>query len=101
MAPLILNGLTEKDLIKQCLKGDSNAQKQLFELYAPKMMIVCQRYGRHRLEAEEIMQDGFVKVFTYLHKFEYAGSFEGWIRKIMVNTALKLVSKKSFKDEFA
>ena len=62
-------------------------------------MSVCKRYGRHRLEAEEIMQDGFVKVFTNLHKFEYKGSFEGWVRRIMVNTALKLVSKKSFKNE--
>ena len=99
MAPLILNSLTEKDLLQQCLDGDHNAQKQVFELYAPKMMSVCMRYGRHRLEAEEIMQDGFVKVFTNLHKFEYKGSFEGWVRRIMVNTALKLVSKKSFKSE--
>lgn len=99
MAPLIINSLTEKDLLKQCMKGDYHAQKQIFELYAPKMMSVCRRYGRHRLEAEEIMQDGFVKVFTNLEKFEYKGSFEGWIRRIMINTALKLVSKKSFKDE--
>ncbi len=99
MAPLILNSLTEKDLLQQCLDGDRIAQKQIFELYAPKMMSVCKRYGRHRLEAEEIMQDGFVKVFTNLHKFEYKGSFEGWVRRIMVNTALKLVSKKSFKNE--
>jgi len=99
MAPLILNSLTEKDLLRQCLDGDHNAQKQVFEMYAPKMMSVCMRYGRHKLESEEIMQDGFVKVFTNLHKFEYKGSFEGWVRRIMVNTALKLVSKKSFKNE--
>lgn len=99
MAPLILNSLTEKELLKQCLDGDRHAQQKVFDIYAPKMMAVCMRYGRHRLEAEEIMQDGFVKVFTHLHKFQYAGSFEGWVRRIMVNTALKLVSKKSFKDE--
>lgn len=99
MAPLILNSLTEKDLLQQCLEGNHNAQKEVFEMYASKMMSVCMRYGRHRLESEEIMQDGFVKVFTNLHKFEYKGSFEGWVRRIMVNTALKLVSKKSFKDE--
>ena len=98
MAPLILNSLTEKDLLQQCLEGNHSAQKQIFELYAPKMMSVCKRYGSHRLESEEIMQDGFVKVFMNLHKFEYRGSFEGWVRRIMVNTALKLVSKKSFKD---
>jgi len=61
MAPLILNSLTEKDLLRQCLDGDHNAQKQVFEMYAPKMMSVCMRYGRHKLESEEIMQDGFVK----------------------------------------
>jgi len=82
MAPLILNSLTEKDLLRQCLDGDHNAQKQVFEMYAPKMMSVCMRYGRHKLESEEIMQDGFVKVFTNLHKFEYKGSFEGWVRRM-------------------
>lgn len=99
MAPLILNGHTENDLIQLCLKQDRHAQKQLFEIYAPKMMAVCHRYARHRLEAEEIMQDGFVKVFSNLEKFGFKGSFEGWVRRIMINTALKLVGKKSFKQE--
>ena len=72
MAPLILNSLTEKDLLQQCLDGDRIAQKQIFELYAPKMMSVCKRYGRHRLEAEEIMQDGLKSSYTNLEKLSKA-----------------------------
>lgn len=99
MAPLILNGITENELVQQCMKQDRHAQKQLFQIYAPKMMAVCSRYARHRMEAEEIMQDGFVRVFTCLDQYSFKGSFEGWIRRIMINTALKLVAKKSFKNE--
>jgi len=91
--------LTEKDLILKCLKGDRVAQKELFERLAPRMMAVCQRYSRHKLEAEDMLQDGFVKVFTNLDKFNFNGSFEGWVRRIMVNTSLKSIAKKSFQNE--
>lgn len=68
-------------------------------MYAGKMLAVCKRYARHSAEAEDIFQEGFIKVFTKLESFNGEGSFEGWIRRIMVNTALKSVSKKSFQNE--
>jgi len=91
--------LTEKTLIQNCLNGEATSQRALFEMYAGKMMTVCRRYGRHQGEAEDIMQEGFIKVFLNLEKFNASGSFEGWVRRIMVNTALKFVSKKSFTNE--
>lgn len=62
-------------------------------------MAVCNRYSRHSMEAEDILQDSFIKVFDNIHRFESKGSFEGWIRRIVINTALKNYSKKSFKQE--
>ncbi len=91
--------LTEKALIENCLSGDRDCQKQLFDRYAGKMLSVCHRYARHHSEAEDLLQEGFIKVFTNLDKFKFEGSFEGWVRRIMINTSLKYVSRKSFKNE--
>jgi len=99
MSPLLVNGRTEKELIKACLSQDRLAQRDIFNMYAGKMMAVCLRYARHRLEAEDILQDAFVKVFTHLSEFEYTGSFEGWVRRIIINTAIKNNQKKSFSHE--
>jgi len=63
------------------------------------MMTVCKRYARHHLEAQDMMQEGFIKMFKNLDKFQFQGSFEGWVRRIMVNTALKKVARKSFTHE--
>ncbi len=76
-------------LIQGCIKGHRFAQSRLYELFAPKMLTVCLRYSKNKQEAEEILQEGFMKVFTFLHQFNFEGSFEGWIRKIMVNCALQ------------
>ncbi len=81
-------------LIKLCLKGDRNSQRQLYELLGPKMLTVCTRYSRNREEAEDTLQKGFVKVFESLKHFRHAGSFEGWVRKIMVNCALQKFRNK-------
>ena len=82
-------------LIQACIDGDRHSQSQLYELFAPTMFVVCLRYSANREEAEEILQEGFLKVFEFIHQFRFAGSFEGWIRKIMVNCALqKYRSKK-------
>ncbi len=99
MSPLLVNGRTEKDLIKACLQGDRIAQRDIFNMYAGKMMAVCLRYSRHKQEAEDILQDSFVKVFTYMKDYEHVGSFEGWIRKIIINTAIKNNTKKSVSHE--
>jgi RNA polymerase sigma-70 factor (ECF subfamily) len=79
---------TEQQIIKGCLTGDRAFQTKLYNLHAPKMLGVCLRYARNREEAEEILQEGFLRVFTYIKTFKGVGSFEGWIRKIMVNAAL-------------
>lgn len=99
MSPLLVNGRTEKDLLKACLQGDRLAQRDIFNMYAGKMMAVCIRYTRHRLEAEDVLQDAFVKVFTHLTEFESSGSFEGWVRRIIINTAIKNNLKKSVSHE--
>ncbi len=84
-----------RKLIQDCIDGDRHAQGKLYELYAPKMFAVCMRYSKNREEAEDILQDGFVQVFRSLHSFKSAGSFEGWIRKIMVYTAIANYKAKS------
>ncbi len=82
-------------LIHQCYKGNRQSQSQLYALLAPKMFVVCQRYSKTREEAEENLQEGFVKVFEHLKQYKFAGSFEGWVRKIMVNCALQKFRSKS------
>lgn len=76
-------------LIQPCIKGDRQSQGKLYALMSPKMFVVCLRYARSREEAEETLQEGFMKVFENLHQFKFAGSFEGWVRRIMVNCALQ------------
>mmetsp|Transcript_29924 Transcript_29924/g.39789 ORF Transcript_29924/g.39789 Transcript_29924/m.39789 type:complete len:179 (-) Transcript_29924:1108-1644(-) len=80
--------MEESALVKKCIKGDTRAQRALFEKFAPKMLGVCMRYAKNTEQAEDVLQDGFVKVFTKLSKYSGNGSLEGWIRRIIVNTAL-------------
>jgi len=80
--------VSQQRIIKGCIAGDRGAQAQLYNLYARKMMGVCSWYAHNREEAEEILQDGFIRVFNYIHRFRGTGSFEGWMRRIMVNAAL-------------
>ena len=99
MSPLLVNGKTEKDLIRACISGDRIAQKDIFYMYSGKMMAICLRFARHRLEAEDILQDAFVKIFTHLGTYDQRGSFEGWVRRIIINTAIKNNMKKSVSFE--
>ncbi|MCF8296900.1 MAG: sigma-70 family RNA polymerase sigma factor [Saprospiraceae bacterium] len=80
--------MSEAEIIRDCIKGDSSAQELLYKRYASKMLGVCIRYFKSIEEAEDALQEGFIKVFSNLKNFRSEGSFEGWIRKIMVNTAL-------------
>jgi RNA polymerase sigma-70 factor (ECF subfamily) len=84
-----------RQLIKSCLAEDRNAQRNLYELFAPKMFGVCLRYAKNREEAEDIMQEGFMHVFKSLQNFKFSGSFEGWVRKIMVHCAIAKYRGKS------
>jgi RNA polymerase sigma-70 factor (ECF subfamily) len=79
---------TEQLLIKGCIAGDRAFQSKLYDLYAPKMLGLCMRYAKNKEEAEDILLEGFLRVFTYIKNFKGSGSFEGWIRKIMVNCSL-------------
>lgn len=91
--------LTEKEIIDGCKAGKSNAQKALFLKYGPTMLTVCRRYARHQMEAEDFVQEGFIKVFRYIDKFKEESALATWIRRIMINNALKHVAKSSFKKE--
>src|SRR5579875_326348 len=84
-----------EQLIQGCIKEDRQAQSHLYELFAPKMFVVCLRYARNREEAEEVLQEGFMKVFEHIQQFKFNGSFEGWVRKIMVNCALQKYRNKA------
>jgi RNA polymerase sigma-70 factor (ECF subfamily) len=86
--------MSEQQLIQKCLNKDHKAQNALYHQFAPRMFPVCQRYAKSYCDAEDIMQDGFVKVFRYLADFQFNGSFEGWMRKIMVTTALNFYKRK-------
>lgn len=85
---------TEKALIDGCLAGDTLCQRQLFDLHAGNMMTVCLRYAADQMEAEDLLMEAFVKVYRYMHQYKFEGSFEGWMRRIVVNTALKKLQKK-------
>jgi RNA polymerase sigma factor (sigma-70 family) len=80
--------MDDKTLVAECAKGNSKAQKVLFDKFAPKMLSVCLRYIKNVDEAEDILQDGFVKVFQNIVDFKLEGSLEGWIRRIIVNSSL-------------
>jgi RNA polymerase sigma-70 factor (ECF subfamily) len=83
-----------KALIKGCLARDRVSQRKIYEIYGSSMMGLCLRYCQNREEAEEVLQDGFLKVFKNIGQFQFRGSFEGWLRRIMINSALQLYRNK-------
>jgi RNA polymerase sigma factor (sigma-70 family) len=87
--------VTDEELIKGCLKGTAHYQRLLYQRFAAKMLTVCMRYAINREEAEDTLHEGFIVVFNRLHQFRMDGSFEGWIRKIMLNKAIDAFRKKS------
>lgn len=103
--------MKEEDLIIGCVREDKNCQKELYKRFAGKMMVVCLRYANNRMEAEDMLQDGFIKIFDNIGKFKMEGSLEGWVRRIMVNTAINKIrankvrfeeisdDKESFQDQ--
>ena len=81
--------MTDDQLIRGCIKNNVVAQRHLYEKYHPKMLGVCIRYASSREEAQDILQEGFIKIFKKMSTFKRQGSLEGWIRKIIANTALE------------
>lgn len=98
-APNYRNPLSEHELIRGCLRGSAQCQRDLYERFAGKMYAVCLRYARTREDAADILQEGFLKVFSKLGQFQFQGSFEGWIRRVMVNTALRAYQKQRYDFE--
>ncbi|UII80720.1 RNA polymerase sigma factor [Flagellimonas sp. CMM7] len=86
----------EKLLIKKAIAGDQQIQKLLYEKFSPKMLGVCRQYIKDLQFAEDVMINGFVKVFQNLRSFQHKGSFEGWIRKIMVRESISYLRKRQF-----
>ncbi len=84
-----------EDCIKKCSVGDHKAQSALYNHFASRMFGVCLRYSRDPIEAEDNLQEGFVRIFTKIDQYGYKGSFEGWMRRIMVNTSLEKFRKNS------
>lgn len=81
--------------VERCLENEARAQENLYRHYAPKMLALCKRYAKSNEEAEDILQEGFIKVFSKLCDFRNEGSLEGWIRRIMINTALNSHKRKT------
>ncbi|MCH5329211.1 MAG: sigma-70 family RNA polymerase sigma factor [Coprobacter sp.] len=91
--------MDEIQLIKGCKENNPHAQKRLYDAYARKMMAVCLRYANDRESAQDLLQDGFIKVFTAIGSYSGSGSFEGWMRRIFVNTALESLRKNDILRE--
>ncbi len=95
MSDLSNHNLSENDLINGSLSGDRRVQQLLYERFAPKMYAVCLRYSGNTDDAQDLLQEGFIKVFRNLQKFRKEGSFEGWVRRIFVNTAIEQYRRKT------
>jgi len=88
--------IPESDLITGCIEGDRRMQEELYRRFSPRMYAVCLRYAGSSEEAEDILQEGFIKIFKKLTSFRGEGSFEGWIRRIFVNTAIEHFRRKRY-----
>jgi RNA polymerase sigma factor (sigma-70 family) len=87
--------MDDQGLVKECLKGRPEAQRHLYDNYSESMLAVCYRYTKSMADAEDILQEGFVKVFKSLPQYKFEGPLGAWIRRIMVNTALNYLKKHS------
>ena len=91
--------MTEQAIIAGCLQNDAAAQRELYNRFSPKMLSVCYRFAPNREDAGDMLQEGFIKVFTQIHTFQNKGAFEGWIRRIIVHTCINFLKKhKKFNE---
>ncbi len=91
--------MTEEAILSGCLHNEAAAQRELYMRYSPKMLSVCYRFAHNREDAEDMLQEGFIKVFSQIHTFQNKGAFEGWIRRIMVHTCINHLKKnRKFND---
>lgn len=96
MTPERNQNISESDLIVGCLEGNRRMQEELYRRFSPRMYAVCLRYTSNAEEAQDILQEGFIKVFKKLDSFRSEGSFEGWVRRIFVNTAIEHFRRKRY-----
>lgn len=80
-------------MVRDCLKGRAEAQRQLYDFFSESMLGICYRYTKCMTDAEDVLQDGFIKVFRNLHQFKFEGELGAWIRRIMINTAINYLKK--------
>ena len=91
--------MTEELMVQGCLDNVATAQEALYNQFSPRMLGVCYRFARNREDAEDMLQEGFIKVFSQIHQFTWQGAFEGWIRRIIVHTCINVLKKnKKFSD---
>ena len=91
--------MTEEVLLQGCLHKDAVAQQEFYNRYSPKMLSVCYRFAKNREDAEDMLQEGFIRIFSQIHQFQHKGALEGWIRKIVVHTCINLLKKnKKFSE---
>jgi RNA polymerase sigma factor (sigma-70 family) len=91
--------MTEEAILKGCLQNEPAAQRELYNRYSPKMLSVCYRFAHNREDAEDMLQEGFIKIFSQMHTFGNRGAFEGWIRRIIVHTCINILKKnKKFNE---
>lgn len=82
------------DIIERCKKNDRIAQRAIYELYSKKLFIICLRYSRDHSEAEDMLQEGFVKLFNKIEKYNHSGSFPGWIGRLIANNCIDIIRKR-------
>ena len=95
-----LEGIITQDVIKSCIAGRRASQELLYQYFAPRMFGICLRYGHDYPTAEDLLQEGFIKVFNKLDRYRYEGSFEGWMKRIFINTAIEHYRKSSNRKFF-
>ncbi len=99
MGNLEITCMTEQSILAGCLTNDPVAQRELYNRYSPKMLSVCYRFAQNREDAEDMLQEGFIRVFTQIGSFRNSGSFEGWVRRIVVHTCINFLKKyKKFSE---
>ncbi len=91
--------MTEESILNGCIQQEPAAQKELYERFSGKMFAVCYRYAGNKQDAEDMLQESMVRIFSQIHQFQQKGSFEGWIRKVIVHTCINQLKKqKKFND---
>jgi RNA polymerase sigma factor (sigma-70 family) len=88
---------SQEAIIEGCKRKDKTFQRALYDTYSPKLFAICLRYAKGKADAEDIFQEAFIKLFYSLDKYEYKGSFEGWLRKFFINFAINYYNKKENK----